>query len=343
MGMRYVPDSDILQRLIHVELRPFPAGLDLFGVMGVPAALEILKAAPTKWPGYWPEMEKLQTEFKDLAPQDGEVNLYWRWIRLLKTLNRPAPAGAPAFMSSPPWQYKNLNTALASWAELRHDTILYTKPAGAECGGEETPPRSAGLVEARPDFFKELAELQNYTTSELKKRGLVTERLGEVGDRLGEMFLFLETVSRLEVEGKPLTPLQRDDIRVFGSRLEYLTAAILTDDGYGAWTDVAGPDRDMAVIADVYTYKDKALEEGVGHADELYVLVEQDGFLYVMRGAVFSYYEFTQPVTNRLSDEKWQEMLKQGKAPARPGWVEKFLHYQPVGKPSDPYLYSSGC
>ena len=29
---------------------------------------------------------------------------------------------------------KNLNTALASWAELKHDTILYGKQSGAECG-----------------------------------------------------------------------------------------------------------------------------------------------------------------------------------------------------------------
>lgn len=39
-------------------------------------------------------------------------------------------------MQTPEWGYKNLNTALASWAELKHDAILYgEQPMAAECGG----------------------------------------------------------------------------------------------------------------------------------------------------------------------------------------------------------------
>jgi hypothetical protein len=30
-------------------------------------------------------------------------------------------------MSTEAWKYKELNTALASWTQLRHDTILYAK------------------------------------------------------------------------------------------------------------------------------------------------------------------------------------------------------------------------
>ena len=48
----------------------------------------------------------------------------------------------PYFMKTPQWQKKNLNTALASWAELKHDAILYAKqPMVAECGsGGPEPP-----------------------------------------------------------------------------------------------------------------------------------------------------------------------------------------------------------
>ncbi len=343
MGMRYTPDADMLQKLIDVDLRPFPAGLDVFGVMGVPAALEILKAAKTKWPEYWPTMEKLQGEFADFKPRSGEPNLYWRWMGLLKTLNQPAPKGAAPFMTTKPWEYKNLNTALASWTELRHDTILYAKPSGAECGGEETPPKAIGYVEARPDFFKELLELQRYTTSELKKRDLLTDRLAGVAERMENTFSFLERVARKEVEGQPLTREEYEDIRIFGSNLEYMTVAVLLDDEYATWTEVTGPDKMVAVVADIYTYMDKCLEEAVGYADEIYVVVEVEGYLYIMRGAVFSYYEFTQKSSNRLTDEQWQKMLKDGKAPPRPGWVKEFMEHQPVGKPVDPYLYSSGC
>ena len=43
-----------------------------------------------------------------------------------------------------------------------------------------------------------------------------------------------------------------------------------------------------------------------------------------MRGGVFSYYEFLQPASNRLTDEKWQEMLREGKAPPQPEWIGIF-------------------
>ena len=47
-------------------------------------------------------------------------------------MNKPVP-NAPYFMLTPQWEKKNLNAALASWAELKHDAILYAKqPMGAE-------------------------------------------------------------------------------------------------------------------------------------------------------------------------------------------------------------------
>lgn len=343
MGMRYTPDSDILQKLVDIKYRQFPAGLDVFAVMKVPAALSVLKEHKPQWDGYWPAVAKLQSEFEGFKPKTGESNLYWRWMGLLKTLNAPSPAGAPPFMHHDAWGYKNLSTSLASWAELRHDTILYNKPSGAECGGGEMPPRTVGYVEARPDFFGELVSLQRFTRERLDKRGLLTDKLKDTGERMAELFSFLEKTSAKEVRGEPLTKREYEDIRLFGSNVEYLTIELLLDDRFSMWADVQGPDKSVAVVADVHTFEDEVLEEAVGLADEIYVLAEVEGYLYIMRGAVFSYYEFKQPASDRLTDEQWQEMLKRGKAPDRPWWMNKFMEYQAPSKPTDPYLYSSGC
>lgn len=36
---------------------------------------------------------------------------------------------------------------LGSWTQLRHDTILYVRPSGAQCGGDgEIPPPPPGYV-----------------------------------------------------------------------------------------------------------------------------------------------------------------------------------------------------
>jgi len=41
-------------------------------------------------------------------------------------------------------------------------------------------------------------------------------------------------------------------------------------------------------------------------------------------GPGLAYYEFKQPMSDRLTDEKWKVMLKSAKPPALPEWVGTF-------------------
>jgi hypothetical protein len=64
------------------------------------------------------------------------------------------------------------------------------------------------------------------------------------------------------------------------------------------------------------------LEEGVGYVDLILVAyIVPDGRIIVGAGPVFSYYEFKHPMDDRLTDEKWTEMLKED-PPKKPGWVD---------------------
>jgi hypothetical protein len=47
--------------------------------------------------------------------------------------------------------------------------------------------------------------------------------------------------------------------------------------------------------------------------------------LEVAVGGVYSYYEFTQPVSDRLTDEAWRDMLDRDAAPGRPTWERPVL------------------
>jgi len=53
---------------------------------------------------------------------------------------------------------------------------------------------------------------------------------------------------------------------------------------------------------------------------------------------VCSYYEFTQPKANRLTDEAWRDMLASGTLlPARPAWTRSFrqpVEVEPVASPT---------
>jgi hypothetical protein len=119
------------------------------------------------------------------------------------------------------------------------------------------------------------------------------------------------------------------------------------------WDDVQGADKKVALIADVYTANAKnnpdksVLFEGVGLADEIYVIVEIEGCLYIARGAVLSYREFTQPMDlQRLTDEEWQKQLEQEPRKGVPDWMKSILVPMPEGqKPelNEEFFYSSGC
>ncbi len=72
----------------------------------------------------------------------------------------------PLFMSTSAWGYKDINSILGSWTQLKHDTILYTKmPEGLGGGGPPASPATPSFVEPNPDVFYRLA----YAASTLKE------------------------------------------------------------------------------------------------------------------------------------------------------------------------------
>jgi len=334
MGQRYIPDSEMLQRLSKWPERSFPKGLDVMAVLGSQRAKEILLEdyrEGENWTEYPGRLDRLVREFGELTPTDWRKNLYYGWIWCLQALIAPNKSFTyPFFMQNEAWELKNLNTSLASWAELRHDTILYGKQSGAEGDGVEwvpDPPR--GYVEPNVLFYMRLKELLSRTHDSLERRSLLTQRMDEQFVRFIELVSFLQKVSVKELINDPLTNQEHEQIKEIGSLLESLTISYMTPDTSQGWYEIISEaDRNMAVVADVHTSGGWVLEEGVGRAFEIYTIVEIDGYLRLTRGAVFSYYEFIHPASDRLTDEKWQLMLERNEQPPLPDWTGNYLSNQ---------------
>jgi hypothetical protein len=358
MGQRVIPDSCMFQQLVwsHVgtdmNKRLMPKGLDVFSALGsARAAAHLQQMGETKYAHYEERMANLRSEFAAKTEADWRGNLYWGWLWTLKALAEPAGAGHPSFMQTEAWQDKQLTAVLASWAELRHDTILYAKQSvTAECGdggpGEE-PPVPKGYVEPAVEAYHRMLWLTQATRQGLRERDLLTPALDDSFGRMEDLLVFLERVSRKELAGEPLKAAEYDQIRLLGAELESLTNAVSTAIGGTAGELVSETDEDMAVVADVHTdlASGSCLEEGVGHGNEIYVVVPIEGKLYLTRGAVFSYYEFAHPMADRLTDEAWQVMLTKGTAPAPPAWMASFLT-RPKSKiptPKLPRTAGHGC
>jgi hypothetical protein len=87
-------------------------------------------------------------------PAVWENNIYMGWLAALRELSAPTTETAyPEAMRTRPWAMKTLNTQLASWTQLRHDTILYAKQSYT---GGDLCFYPAGFVEPRVAFWERL-------------------------------------------------------------------------------------------------------------------------------------------------------------------------------------------
>jgi hypothetical protein len=331
MGQRFIPDSYIFHRLTNVD-RKMPNSLDIMAGFGNEKAYELMmndyKSSWAMFPSYPDSLKQIILENNEKSRGDWTQNLYYHWLYNLKALYEiKNESELQFFMTTDGWEVKTLNTALASWAELRHNTILYAKQSvAAECGGEgdeikvwiPEPPK--GYVEPNTEFYDRMLSLMNFTTSGLTSRKMLDNKVRYIGKEFVDLLTFLKSVSEKENKRENLSLEEYNQIQKIGSLLDNLTLRVLSEDAYD-WWQVEGPDKNMPVIADVHTADFDALEVGVGNAHEIYVIVEIEGKLKLTRGAIFSFYEFPWPSSDRLTDEKWQEMLKNGSAPEQPAWI----------------------
>ena len=307
------------------EVRGFPRGLDIMALFGSKRAKEILKElGDTEYSDYEKKFSELKKEIDSLSTDDWFKNLYWNWLYVLKSLLTEFGKGYQTFMQTKAWQDKELNTALASFTELRHDTILYVKQSYtmAEMGGF-LEPKIVGYVEPAPEFYARLLTLTKMTNKGLK--GLVPQeeleklKIEPALEKFSEILERLLEISKKELENKPLTKKEYDFIKNFGSISE----------GVIKFVAEGKTDPDIfktTLIADVHTEGNtkKVLEEGVSYIKALVVAYKlPEGHILVGVGPVFSYYEFKQPMENRLTDEAWREILRI-QPPAEPEWIKSF-------------------
>ena len=360
MPQRYQPDAEALITTTDqdspVSLRPCPKGLDWMAVMGLPGAERIL-IDELKEAQKWADFPKaLTTARKKAATTQWEACVANQWMYTLQSLGDTAQS-LPYFMQSPQWQKKNLNTALASWAELKHDAILYAKqPMLAECGdGGPEPPVVKGYVEPNVKFWEKAIALVTRMDKVLTTYNLQTEKAKAVYERIKEMAEFCRDISKKELNGGKITDEEYNQIEIIGSTVENISLELVSEDNQmlQGWSDVVSTDKKVAVVADVFTaggenvaIDDKCvLYEGVGPAYEIYVVVEIDGSLYLTRGSVFSYREFTRLMSDpRMTDEEWQEELKKSPTGGTPSWMKEIIApVKGMSADDEETFYSSGC
>jgi hypothetical protein len=334
MGQRFTLDAYVFGQLIWRKVgtetnpRGLPKALDFFAAQGSNEAAKILKEmGENQYENYDQQMSKVRREISALGTDSWTQNLYWSWLYSLQPLTNPKDARYPAFMQTQAWTRKDLHTALSSWTELKHDTILYAKQVMAEMGGggDEKPPLS--YVEPNPEAYARLLTLATMTRDGLQQRDLLSEvTAGNLNNLISELE-FLQRIAEAELNGTEISAEAYWHMFYWGGVLEQFTlAAADTDPGEGR---PILEDQKAALIADVATGLDKdgnlaALEEAIGQPTIIYVVLPGQP-TRIGTGAVFSYYEFSVPAGARMTDEQWQAMVEAGKNPPAPDWTKLFI------------------
>ncbi|MBR4163180.1 MAG: DUF3160 domain-containing protein [Solobacterium sp.] len=330
LGQRFTIDANILQRLVYREVREnsngeqrlLPSGLDVCAAMGSEEAWSILEEeGNTEFENYTENMDKMKEVIAESTDEEWGASIYSAWLKTLKPLLDEKGEGYPEFMQNKAWDRKNLASYLGSYAELKHDSILYAKQIMAEMGGAgfEDVQDDRGYVEPEPEVFGNLANLCEALTQGLKNYGLISSDDMESMNNLKDLAAKLKTIAEKELAGQLPTDEEFDLIRSYGGQLEHLWTKTLGDQDYYKAMEHPNP-----IVADIATDPNGyCLEIGTGKPSYLYVLVPFDGVYHLCSGSVFSYYEFEQPISDRLTDEEWRDRLSEWNNPvAMPEWEQ---------------------
>jgi hypothetical protein len=231
--------------------------------------------------------------------------------------------GAPDFMKSRVWARKSLNTALGSWTELRHDTILYAKQSVTAEGDGGEEPRSPGYVEPYPAFYAKIAELAGTLRQGLLDYDLIDSESANKLETMIWLAEILGSIAQKELAGEELTAEENTTISEYGHYLEMLEQFDDTEEG----RTLSPAAEKSPLVADVHSSYNSglALEEGTGYPLALYAAFVLNGELQLFAGASYAYYEFTVPLAERMTDEEWVAVLDSGQAPPRPAWTDEWI------------------
>jgi hypothetical protein len=325
-GQRYIVDSHVLSDVVYDRVAPppgkpmrlMPDPLDVaFAVFKNDDARGLL-AEQLELYGYGPSLQRARDGMDAHGDAFWESSLYNLWIGAMRALSPGAAGSLPPVAKSDAWGRRMLNAQLASWAELRHDTILYAKQSytsGALCSFPDA------YVDPYPALYQRLATFADRGKALLG--ALDTKGVGGVVTRANEFF------DHLGVTARKLAQIADEQVR--GERptledLDYINHALV--EGRPGPTCSGPPPRNVKgwyidlfyggdalefkpTIADVHTQPDDATGKRVGRvlhigtASPRLFVVNVDGVRSFV-GIVSDYSETTTRDFQRLTDSEWR-------------------------------------
>jgi len=344
MGQRFIIDSYVFSNLVYDRIvydsrkiwRPMPDPLDAMFALGNDNALPLLHDALDNFK-YGTNLAALRYLVDSYDEDFWQQSLYNVWLNALRQLNPAAGLdNAPLFMQTTAWQQLKLNTQLSSWAQLRHDNLLYAKQSYTGGTGCSYP---YSYIEPYPAFYHQIAAFADKAAAFFAAYDATNYYMNciqEYFPRLKGVAEKLEIMAQKELNNEPFS----------AQEAEYLKKMLFVDGMSGAppfsgwYADMYYVPEDAAdgnyVIADVHTQPTdeegnmvgRVLHVAVGKVNLGVFIANCPGKNYqpmAFVGPVMSYYEMITEDFDRKTDEEWTELVTSKTVPERPDWVNSFL------------------
>jgi hypothetical protein len=353
MGQRFTLDSWSLAKVVYDDIlwdgdkvpRRVPSCLDMaFAVLGNDQVVPDLVARMNNEAGrkfrdglnYQHNLAAVRAVVDKQLESVWNENLYTSWLACLRDLSIPTTdANYPEVMRTRAWAMKSLNTQLASWSQLRHDTVLYVKQSYTGVPACFYP---AGYVEPIPHFWGRLEKMATRAAE-------ILDRAAPPVPAKAKQIEFLKNFARQAAILRTIADKELAQQQLDATEVKFLKEVIQTvregsgSTRYGGWypglfyqgrTDSGRAD---AIVADVHTDPPSmidgdpgcVLHQGVGNVDFLLIAVDSGKDRMVYAGPVLSHYEFEMSGVARKSDSEWQADLRAGRLPPRPEWTRSYL------------------
>ncbi|MFO0550995.1 MAG: DUF3160 domain-containing protein [Polyangiaceae bacterium] len=291
----------------------------------------------------------VRATMKALPPTSLDPTLYDHWLDALMAVARSdVRPELPKVMRTAAWHDHKLETTLASWAELRHDTVLMVEQSmgGIGCQYPE------GYVEPIPALYSELDEaakdlIELYSASGPFAKNDLAVTVKAWGAHFRDAMGRLTRMSEAELAGKPMSA---DDLAFLNSTVDqhavYPYGGLRSYDGWyaalfydrnwrapGTKVDSRGErlphvegGHSKPVVVDVHTDGDnnRVLEVATGHPELLIVVVDQGEDVAVYGGPTSSFYSFERASTDRMTVPDWRSAIAEHKLPARPAFARTY-------------------
>ncbi|HTN83076.1 MAG TPA: DUF3160 domain-containing protein [Sorangium sp.] len=339
-GQRYTVDSHVFSNLVYDRLptRVVPDPLDVaFAALGNDQALGLLGDELDVEAGYPGELSALRVLVDEHPQQYWEGSLYTSWLGALRALSPGAGAPAadlPAVARSEAWGRRLLNTQLSSWAQLRHNNVLYVKQSYTSNASCEYPD---AYVDPYPEFFDAVVRFAERAQELTATIYLDPGFRGEIQDyfaRVARINLTLGEMARAQRSGQPHSK----------EHLAFINQAVTADVncdgtvlGHTGWYSELHFDPLQAVemdpaITDVHTdiggelpvpRPPSVLHVGTGAPRLMVMTVDSCQGPRAYAGVVSAYHEVLEEGLVRLTDEEWKTQVH-GDLPVVP-WLAPLL------------------